>query len=94
VKAPTAGFADGSPGPGAVPLDQLAPGQCAQVVGVDDVDDEIGRLMAMGVCSGRKVLLMRRGDPLIVKVLGTRIGLSARLARRILVDPCPAEEGR
>jgi Fe2+ transport system protein FeoA len=77
---------------GVVPLDSLGPGQCARVHQVEEADHDLERLMAMGVCAGRKVMLVRRGDPLIVKVLGTRIGLSARLAHRIRVEPCPDGE--
>jgi hypothetical protein len=29
------------------------------------------------------------GDPLILRVFGSRIGLSARLARHVIVRPCP-----
>jgi len=28
------------------------------------------------------------GDPMIVKVLGSRIGISARLAQQVMVLPC------
>jgi Fe2+ transport system protein FeoA len=43
------------------------------------------RLQAMGLCDGRRVELVRSGDPLIVRVMGTRIGISRRLARQINV---------
>jgi Fe2+ transport system protein FeoA len=76
-----------------VRLPQLRTGHCGTVTVVDADSEEVHRLMAMGVCTGRKVMLIRRGDPLILKVLGSRIGLSARLADRVEVvpcdDPCP-----
>ncbi len=50
--------------------------------------EEIDRLKAMGICQGRKVMLVRAGDPLILRVLGSRIGLSARLAHRVSVSAC------
>jgi Fe2+ transport system protein FeoA len=60
-----------------------------------DVDDEDGqRLKAMGVCLSRKVELVKAGDPLILRVLGSRIGLSARLARRVWVQTCDEPECR
>ena len=46
------------------------------------------RLKSLGICSGRRVQMVSRGDPLILRVLGTRIGLSARLADGIYVELC------
>jgi Fe2+ transport system protein FeoA len=86
------------PGPPAGPEDRscsltsLPPGSCGVVCALAEVDPEIERLMSMGVCEGRKVVLVRNGDPLILRVLGTRIGVSARLAERIRVVPCPLED--
>ncbi len=67
-------------------LDQIEPGHCGIVrdAGEGDVD----QLKSLGVCLGRKVMLVQAGDPLIVKVMGTRLGVSARLAARVLVEPC------
>ena len=78
-------------------LDQLARGQLAVIAQVDGDDDEMARLQAMGLCSGHAVEVIQHGDPLIVKVIGTRIGVSARLARKISVNPdmhisCPMFE--
>lgn len=79
------------------PLDRLEPGRCGTVREVQAGDDETDRLKAMGVCEGRKVMVVRNGDPLILRVLGSRIGVSARLASRVLVeactiDPCDSSE--
>ena len=70
------------------PLDQLNSHECAVVRRVDAGTDDMGRLQAMGVCAGRTLELIQRGDPLIVRVLGTRIGVSARLAARVFVERC------
>jgi Fe2+ transport system protein FeoA len=70
-----------------VPLDELAAGRSGAIAAVDAGEQELERLKAMGLCVGRHVEVQRPGDPLIVKVLGTRIGLSARLATRIRVAP-------
>ena len=71
-----------------VRLDELARHHCAVVHHVEATDEEMARLMAMGVCAGRSVELVQRGDPLILKVFGSRIGVSARLACRVMVRPC------
>jgi Fe2+ transport system protein FeoA len=44
--------------------------------------------MAMGLCSGRRIEVVRQGNPLILRLLGARIGVSARLARHIIVERC------
>jgi len=72
-----------------IPLDELPPGCCGQVTRVDAADDDLHRLQAMGVCQGRRVELVKAGDPLILRVYGSRLGISARLASMILVEACP-----
>jgi Fe2+ transport system protein FeoA len=72
-------------------LDELEPYECAIVVGVDGDDDDLERLKSMGVCDGRNVQVTSCGDPLVLKVYGTRLGVSARLARCVRVSPCIAE---
>ena len=69
-------------------LDQLRVGLCATVAGVQAAPEDAQRLKAMGVCAGREVVLTKSGDPLILRVLGTRIGISGRLAATVQVVPC------
>lgn len=69
-------------------LDELEPHQCAVVDHIEAEDEEMARLMSMGVCAGRTIEMIKSGDPLILKVFGSRIGVSARLAHRVLVTPC------
>lgn len=69
-------------------LDQLQLEHCGLVAAVQAGEEEIERLKSMGVCVGRRLMLVRSGDPMIVKVLGSRIGISARLAQRVMVLPC------
>jgi Fe2+ transport system protein FeoA len=69
-------------------LDQLDAGGCGLVREVHTREAETEQLMAMGVCAGRRVLVIQRGDPLILEVLGSRIGVSARLASQVDVTPC------
>ena len=73
---------------GWVTLDQVELGQCGLVTEVRAGEAEIEQLQAMGVCVGRRVMLEKTGDPMILKVLGSRIGVSARLAARVMVVPC------
>lgn len=68
-------------------LRDLSPGSCCVVTDMGGADDT-ARLKSMGICLGRTLEVLKAGDPLIVKVYGTRIGLSARLADEILVQGC------
>jgi ferrous iron transport protein A len=67
-------------------LASLPLGASARVVNleVDGLDRE--RLEVMGLCAGRTVEVVKTGDPMIVRVLGTRIGLAGRLAATVRVS--------
>ncbi len=71
-----------------IPLDELSRHQRGVVHHVEASDDEMARLMAMGVCEGRTIEMVNRGDPLILKGFGSRGGVSARLAQRVMVTRC------
>lgn len=68
-------------------LDELKSGARVVVRHVEEDECGMARLMAMGLCVGRQVEVVRQGNPLIVHLLGARVGISGRLARRILVEP-------
>ena len=73
-------------------LTELSVGDCAVIRAVQE-SDELARLKAMGVCLDRRIELVQRGDPLIFRVFGSRIGVSARLADHVEVERCD-EAGR
>ena len=58
----------------------------ARIVKVEAEPADRERLEAMGLCVGRTVEVVQAGDPVIVRVFGTRIGLAAVLARSIHVE--------
>ncbi|QDU34136.1 FeoA domain protein [Poriferisphaera corsica] len=70
------------------PIHKLNTHQIAEIKHVDASHDDIDRLKAMGICQGRRVQLIQAGDPLILKVVGVRIGVSARLAKSVYTEPC------
>jgi len=74
-----------------VRLDELAPRVCAVVRSVETDDEDTLRLKTLGICVGRRVELVRAGNPLIVKIFGSRLGLSATLAARVRVEICTPE---
>jgi Fe2+ transport system protein FeoA len=57
-----------------------------RVVRVDADCDDAARLQAMGVCIGRRLSLVQAGDPLIICVVGSRVGISGRLAASVYVE--------
>jgi Fe2+ transport system protein FeoA len=69
------------------PLSALSAASLAQVVDVVAEADDAVRLKSLGICVGRRIQLVKGGDPLIVRVLGARVGLSARLATGVVVRP-------
>jgi Fe2+ transport system protein FeoA len=71
----------------------LAPMQVGIVMDLIAPPDIAGRLKALGVCLGRRVQLVKSGDPIILRVLGSRIGISARLARNIRVRADTCDDG-
>jgi Fe2+ transport system protein FeoA len=74
--------------PALVRLDLLPPRVCAVVRKIATDDEEMQRLKTLGVCLGRRVELVKVGDPLILKVFGSRLGLSAALAANVQVEVC------
>ena len=73
-------------------LDQLIAGAIAIVSNIETDDTDAARIKRMGICEGRRIQLVKSGDPMILRVVGTRVGLSARLASGIHVRPCRPED--
>jgi Fe2+ transport system protein FeoA len=69
-------------------LTDLPPRVCGIVRDVETDDEETARLKTLGVCPGRRVELIRGGDPIILKIFGTRLGLAGTLAARVRVEIC------
>ncbi|HUJ72121.1 MAG TPA: FeoA family protein [Verrucomicrobiae bacterium] len=69
-------------------LHQLPSGSRAVVRQIEHADEALRRLMAMGLCVGREIEIIRQGNPLILGLLGARIGVSSRLACHVVVERC------
>lgn len=69
-------------------LSQLAPRVCAVVRRIDSDGEDIARLKTLGICAGRQVELVKTGDPMIVRVFNSRLGMSATLASNVWVETC------
>ena len=73
---------------GLVRLDHLPSHVCAIVRRIDSEDEDVDRLKTLGVCTGRQIEITKTGDPLILRVFGSRLGMSASLAQRVWVEAC------
>ncbi|RIK83120.1 MAG: hypothetical protein DCC67_06270 [Planctomycetota bacterium] len=74
----------------AMPLSRQPCGASLRIVRLEADGDDCARLNALGVCVGRRLCVLRSGDPMIIRVVGARVGLSARLAAAVWVDSTPA----
>ena len=73
-------------GNGRCGLNELPTGSRAVVQLIEPAGEAMHRLMAMGLCVGRELEVVRQGNPLILRLLSARIGVSSRLARHVVVE--------
>lgn len=52
-------------------------------------DDDSIRIRTLGICPGMLVEVVQNGDPLILSSAGTRIGISRRIAKDVLIEEEP-----
>ncbi len=71
----------------AISLTQLSRGQCATFHRADLRCEDCDMLNAMGMTDHCKLKVCKIGDPWIVQVKSTRIGMARSLAQRIFVLP-------
>lgn len=58
---------------------------------IEERGEESIRLKRLGICEQRRLEVLQAGDPMIVRVVGTRIGLSRQLARCVTVTAATAD---
>ncbi len=68
-----------------VPLAQLTGGQRCRVAAMDVNPAEAQLLEAMGLTERCELCVCQPGEPCIVRINATRLGLAGSLARRIVV---------
>lgn len=71
--------------PVAISLTQLGRGECATFCRADLRCEDCDMLNAMGMTDRCQLKICKTGDPWIVQVKSTRIGLARSLAQRIMV---------
>lgn len=75
--------------PAAAPLTELRTGDHARLMAIDLLKRDGEILAALGLTTGCRLRVCRAGDPWIVQVRSTRIGLADAVARQlqVLLDP-------
>jgi len=90
VKEPLAnkeGEAHECPQPFLCPLSQVTDGVSVRIKQLSAPPEVNHRLREMGFCEEQKIRLLRRQTTLICEVCHARLGISKRLAEKIMVEP-------
>lgn len=66
-------------------LSDVINGAVCRVESVTASSDHVARLAGLGVSVGRQIRVLRTGEPTVVQVYGSRLGLARSLARTIFV---------
>jgi ferrous iron transport protein A len=69
-------------------LNELPTQRCSVVCRVETDSEDMRRLKTLGICVGRRIEVIKTGDPMIVRVFGSRLGMSAALASRVWLEVC------
>lgn len=70
----------------ALPLSEIREPGLFCIQSVSDDGEMSLRLKRLGLCENRRVEVLTAGDPMVVRVVGSRVGLSRELARLVAVD--------
>ena len=65
--------------------DVTRPGEY-RCVTVECNGDAMIRLKRLGICDGRTINVMQPGNPMVLQVIGSRLGVSRRLAESVVVQ--------
>lgn len=69
----------------AISLCDLPAGTIGRVDAVSLDAEFASRMAGLGISVGRQVRVVRRGEPLVVQVYGTQIGLARSLAEHVFI---------
>lgn len=75
------------PQPFLCPLTQINTGVAVRIKQLSASPEVTHRLREMGFCEEQKIKLLSRQSSLICQVCNARLGISTRLAEKILVEP-------
>lgn len=70
-------------------LSDIEPGSAGRVKSMS-VPLEISKYLAgLGICEGRDIHIVKRGEPYIVRTYGSRVGIESSLVKQIQVSVAP-----
>jgi Fe2+ transport system protein FeoA len=72
---------------GGVPLSSLAIGASARLSDSRLAAEDRDTLRALGLTDGATLRVCKQGEPCVVQVRSTRIGITGRVAQAIFVEP-------
>jgi len=77
------------PQPFLCPLSRVNAGVAVRIKQLSTPPEVTHRLREMGFCEEQKIKLLSRHTNIICQVCNARLGISSRLAEKILVEPLP-----
>ncbi len=80
---------DNCPQPFLCPLSKVKAGVAVRIKQLSATPEVTHRLREMGFCEEQKIKLLSRQTNLICQVCNARLGISSRLAEKIIVEPLP-----
>ena len=80
------------PQPFLCPLSRVNAGVAVRIKQLSASPEITHRLREMGFCEEQKIKLLSRQTNLICQVCNARLGISTRLADKILVEPLPRQK--
>lgn len=80
------------PQPFLCPLSKVNAGVAVRIKQLSATPEVTHRLREMGFCEEQKIKLLSRQTNLICQVCNARLGISSRLAEKILVEPLPRQK--
>lgn len=86
---PPAADVDASPDAFVCPLSQVQPGTVCRIKELLAEPEISKRLRELGFCEQQQIRLLSQERTMICQVCNARLGISARLAEAILVEPLP-----
>lgn len=58
-----------------------------EVVEITVEDANTRRMCELGICPGKRITVVRQGNPALLAVAGSRFALAAELMQRVMVRP-------
>jgi Fe2+ transport system protein FeoA len=80
------------PEPFLCPLSRVNTGVAVRIKQLSTPPEITHRLREMGFCEEQKIKLLSRHTNIICQVCNARLGISSRLAEKILVEPLPRKK--